>query len=53
MSRRSCIQVRRNHTTKCARICDVALRVAEAKVTELTGHTAENLVELFVQTVAV
>lgn len=32
-----------------APVCDVVSRVAEAMITELTGHAAANVIELFTQ----
>lgn len=38
-----------DHTIDGTSVCDVSSKVAGAMFTELTGHAAANIVELFVQ----
>ncbi|GFV76816.1 hypothetical protein TNCV_4730361 [Trichonephila clavipes] len=53
MTRHSCVMFVVYHTIEETPVCDAALRVAAAMVSDLTVHAAANVVELFVQTLAV
>ncbi|GFV61503.1 hypothetical protein TNCV_3892931 [Trichonephila clavipes] len=53
MSRHSCTRFVVDSTTEDAPVCVAASRVAAAMVSELRVHAAENVVELFVETLAV
>ncbi|GFV95273.1 hypothetical protein TNCV_4586481 [Trichonephila clavipes] len=52
-SRHSCTSFDVDHTIEDAPVCDAASRVAAAMVSELRVYVAENVIELFLQTLVV